>query len=527
MSPGRSASFVRSLLLSGLTGALLALAGPPLSSHWAAALPAFLVAPLLALLIRSHTPARAAWLGLAAGLGFGAVSLRFAFDVLLRFAGLGTLAALPVFLLLAVLQSAPLVLALFVARLADTRESTRLFLTLPLAMAASFGLVPVLFPWHVGHFTLPWLEWAQLAELGGLPLVDLLTAQVGCLVLAAFEAHRLRPREPGRVRDFASSAAFLAGLAVLFGHACLAEIRAERSQAEVLRVGVVQPDVSIRALREGMTTSARLARLERLSREAAAQGAEVVLWPEAAYPVLVSRAALDAREPGTLRFDGPGLPHVVGAMSADLDDARGCRRWNSLIATDASGRPSGHVDKRQRFPFAEYIPFWSWSSWLQARYECPGELVGEGDALLTVAGAPLGLLNCYEDVGPGPARAATRAGAELLLNFSNDAWFGRSVQPELHRIVARFRAIETRRDLVRAVNTGASGHISATGEELVVLPRHQRGVFVARARRLTATTLSVQRGSWVPPLALVVLLSLAVLPLARRQSARQSLEPRA
>ncbi len=525
MPPGRSAVFVRSLLLSGLTGGLLALAGPPLSSHWAAALLAFLFAPLLALLIRSQTPARSGLLGLAAGLGFGVISLRFAFDVLLRFAGLGTLAALPVFLLLVVLQSAPLVLALFVARLSDTSESTRLPLTLPLAIAASFGLVPVLFPWHVGHFTLPWLAWAQLAELGGLPLVDLLTAQVGCLVLGAWElrAHG----QAKRAGAFALGALLLLGLPLAFGSMRLVDVAAAREQAAVLRVGVVQPDVSIRALREGMTTSARLARLETLSRDAAEQGAQVVLWPEAAYPVLVSRAALLDREAGTLRFDGPDLPHIVGAMSADLTDASGCRRWNTLVATDMSGRPSGHVDKRQRFPFAEYIPFWSWSSWLQARYACPGEQVGEGDALLTVAGAPLGLLNCYEDVGPGPARAATLAGAELLLNVSNDAWFGRSVQPELHRIVARFRAIETRRDLVRAVNTGRSGHISATGEELVVLPRHERGVFVASARRLTGTSLSVHLGSWVPPLAVALLLLLALLPLARRQSARQSLESRA
>jgi apolipoprotein N-acyltransferase len=310
----------------------------------------------------------------------------------------------------------------------------------------------------------------------------------------------------------------LLGLPLAFGSMRLVDVAAAREQAAVLRVGVVQPDVSIRALREGMTTSARLARLETLSRDAAEQGAQVVLWPEAAYPVLISRAALVERDAGTLRFDGPDLPHIVGAMSTDLADASGCRRWNTLIATDASGRPSGHVDKRQRFPFAEYIPFWSWSSWLQARYACPGEQVGEGDALLSIAGAPLGLLNCYEDVGPGPARAATQAGAELLLNFSNDAWFGRTVQPELHRIVARFRAIETRRDLVRAVNTGekrshqrhgrGAGGVAAPracgvrgqrapthGHELVGAPGQlgaaPRGVVAAAARPLASGAATV------------------------------------
>lgn len=530
MSPGRSASFVRSLLLSGLTGGLLALAGPPLSAHGAAALPAFLFAPLLGLLIRAETPARSTLLGLAAGLGFGGYSLRFAFDVLLRFAGLDTLAALPVFLLLVVLQSAPLVVALGLARLADTPQSTRLHLTLPLAIAASFGVVPMLFPWHVGHFTLPWLAWAQLAELGGLPLVDLVTALVGCLALAAFEARR-QPGNP-RGRRLALATVLALTLPAAFGSVRLAQMSTRRDAAPVLRVGVVQPDVSVRAIRAGLSPAQRLARLEALGAEAVRQGAELVLWPEAAYPLSVSRALLLGRDPSTLVVSGSDVPRIVGALSehaAHRSTSR-CATWNTLIAIDAAGRPSGHVDKRVRFPFAEYIPFWSWSAWLQDRYPCPGEREGEGEPVLTVAGAPLGLLNCYEDVGPGPAREATRAGAELLLNFSNDAWFGRSVQPELHRIVARFRAIETRRDLVRAVNTGASGHISATGEERVVLPRHERGVFVASARRLTQPTLAVRLGDWVPPVSLLVLGVFALwgrLPLARQRRARQSLDARA
>jgi len=77
------------------------------------------------------------------------------------------------------------------------------------------------------------------------------------------------------------------------------------------------------------------------------------------------------------------------------------------------------------------------------------------------------------------------------------------------------------------VNSGASGHISATGEELRVLPRHERGVFVADARRLTQETLAVQAGDWVPLSALLALALLGLLPLARRRGARQSLEARA
>ena len=549
MTPSRAAprALLRFFLAGGL-GGCLALSGPPLSQYALAALPAFAFSPLLLLLVRDQSPGRAALLGLVAGVGFGAYSLRFTLDVLARFADLGTLSALPVALLLALLQALPLALATGGARLADTPSSSRLHLTLPLAIVAAFGFTPVLFPWHLGHFTLPWLAWAQQAELGGLPLVDLLTALLGCCALEAWRA---------RSRPLAVASGLLLLLPALHGYGSLDAVEQGRARAPALRVGVVQPNVSVAALRGGLSPAARLERLEGLTRQAEALGAQLVLWPEAAYPLTLSRASLADRAPETLAGLGPrrarraalhapsaagepdplgepdtstatgppaGVPRVLGAMSA----AGRCETWNTLVAVDAAGRPLAHVDKRELFPFAEYVPFWSWSPWLQRRYPCAGEQSEDQDPVVEVGHARLGLLNCYEDVGPERARRATRAGAQLLLNFSNDAWFGSSVQPELHRVVARFRAIETRRDLVRVVNTGASGHISATGQELLVLARHQPTAAVVDARLLTGTTLSVRVGAWVAVLALLVLtlLGLTRLPLARRGPARQSQPPR-
>ncbi len=519
-------SFRNSLLGALLAGGLLALSGPPLSfvalpgGAGLAAVPAFLFAPLSLFAIRSHGPLRAAALGGLAGLVFNLYSLRFTFQVLARFAELGAFAALPIYLLLCALQSVPLALAFGLARATAAPDGKGLYITFPLALACAFGLTPSLFPWHLGHFTLPWLAWVQSAEVGGLPLVDLLTALPGALF---FEWLRRRWEEqraqaptstPRPTRKRARTSRRLAtkrlplwiAVAVFapasFGYLRLAQVDALRERSPMLPIGVVQPNVTVADASGALPPLERLERLRSLTRRARDAGAAFTVWPEAAYPYGVDRAALMWRDEAAL----PGLlrdaPVVLGAMS----EAGTCQRWNSIVATDERGVPLTHVDKQELFPFAEYIPFWAYSASLRERYPCAGELRGAGDAVVQLPSARVGLLNCYEDVHPELARRATRGGAEVLLNLSNDAWFGDSVQPELHRIVARFRAIETRRDLIRAVNTGGSTHVSATGEELTILPRHELGFFVAPVRRLVIATPSAFLGSWVPTSAGVILL---------------------
>ncbi|MBC7173115.1 MAG: hypothetical protein H5U40_11830 [Polyangiaceae bacterium] len=136
--------------------------------------------------------------------------------------------------------------------------------------------------------------------------------------------------------------------------------------------------------------------------------------------------------------------------------------------------------------------------------------------LLEVAGARVGLLNCYEDVTDRYARALAAEDPELLVGSASDAWYGESAQPAIHRRIASFRAIEVRRDFVRALNTGESSFVSATGEERIVRGLSQRASFIADARRLTGATVYATLGDWVSLLALATLFVLA-LARARRE----------
>lgn len=115
--------------------------------------------------------------------------------------------------------------------------------------------------------------------------------------------------------------------------------------------------------------------------------------------------------------------------------------------------------------------------------------------MLTAAGdVRLGPLICYEDVIPGPAREAVKRGATLLLNLTNDAWYGASAEPYQHQALALWRAVETRRDFIRSTNTGLTTAISATGELLAEAPIFVEATLVVEARLLAGSTFYTEWG---------------------------------
>ena len=140
--------------------------------------------------------------------------------------------------------------------------------------------------------------------------------------------------------------------------------------------------------------------------------------------------------------------------------ARPRRLYNSayLFTTDGA-RPV--YDKRHLLPFVERQPL---------RPE-DGPYLRGGDALpVATDGARVGVLICYEVIDPALARAAVDAGANLLLNLSNDSWFAAGAGPAQHYAIARFRAVENRVALLRATNSGVSGAFDPNGRELARLP---------------------------------------------------------
>ncbi|MCA9608208.1 MAG: apolipoprotein N-acyltransferase, partial [Myxococcales bacterium] len=360
-----------------------------------------------------------------------------------------------------------------------------------------------------GLSQLPFLEYAQVADLGGLPLLDWLVATVGCGLVAALLERRAAPA-------IAMAAALV--LPPIYGVVRLVDVRAARARAPMVRVGVTQPNVSIEDKHDPRRFLAQLDLLRAQTRALEAEGAEVVVWPETSYRFPILRGATRDRE-GRLAIRGDGVrgPLIVGVLTTSgpahryfvLDEAGRSagtftmaeeERFNSAVLVLPDGRFAGVADKVNLLAFGEYTPFWELVPWLQGLPR--GISPGAGRQILEVGGIRAGILNCYEDLLAEHVRTQDAFAPNLWINVTNNAWFGDTSAPHLHHMNARMRAIETRRDLVRSVNTGVSGHTAATGEDLVRTGAFVPATFVAEARLLEARTLWSRVGDW--PTAMLV-----------------------
>jgi apolipoprotein N-acyltransferase len=165
---------------------------------------------------------------------------------------------------------------------------------------------------------------------------------------------------------------------------------------------------------------------------------------------------------------------LLGLNTEAFDQNQKILRYNSALLLDAQGSDVQRYDKIHRVPFGEYVPLRDWVPFMNtfAPYDFDYSISsGEGLTRFPLDKYRFGVVICYEDTDPFMAREyghATPDGpaADFLLNISNDGWFDGSAEHEEHLAISRFRAIETRRSLARAVNMGISAVIDGNGRVL-------------------------------------------------------------
>lgn len=463
------------------------------------------------------SPHRGFAIGLCTGLTIQLGAFAWIPELLVRFGGFPTPLAWLVASLLYLAQSLPWALAAMFAVSFERAGVRRLFAHGLSLLIFAYSL-PTLFPWRPADvLTSSALPFAQLAELGGATLVDAAFTLVG-LNFLEIPRSRLAP------------ALFFAAVALptAFGLARISSLESdvaplpsEASTDETRRVpiAVLQPNISIEDKHNPELAFRNLERLHGMSLSAEERGAELILWPESAYPFPIHRER-KRDHPGeyALRPRGLRAPIIAGALT----QRGGCERWNSVLAVGPDGRILGVTDKIVLLTFGEFAPFHSlYPAWLKEKVPCPGFLRGEREPTLDVEGVRYGVLNCYEDLLAYRARAVSNAGAEILLNFTNDAWFGDTAEPHLHHMVSRLRTIETRRELIRAVNTGVSAHVSKTGRDLLRTETFTEAIVLASAAPSQQTTLFLLLGDWLRPILAGGMLALGWIALGRTRTLRR------
>jgi len=457
------------------------------------------LAPLLVAL-RGREGWKAVRLGWLTGTVLGAGGFYWIVGMLKTFSGFPTALCIVFASLLWAGQGLQFAAFAWVVSRLDRRNVPRM-LSAPLALAAVELTFPLLFPWYTANSLHRYPILFQTADLGGVILVSWALA-LGHAALAEAWV-RVGPwRE--RLRPALYPLAFWA-FALPYGAYRLRGVDAESAARPALRVGVVQENLGLMEKRNDPLESLR--RHLQTSRELEAQGAQLLVWSESAIAFRIPERVRNIRDyipEWDLR-----TPTLFGALSVRGEGGGARPRYfNTAFMTDASGDLRGSYDKVYLLAFGEYLPLGETFPQLYAASPNSGHFTrGTRMEPLPVPGGSLLPLICYEDILPRFVRSfMQRADADVMAVILNDAWFGDTAEPWIHDALAKFRAVEHRRDLVRAANSGVSSIIDAGGRET-----HHGGTFT-RARLLgdvhlrRGRTLYTYAGDWIAYLGVLLAL---------------------
>lgn len=412
--------------------------------------------------------------GMVAGMFANGGGFYWIVGLLQRFGHLPWIAAAPLFLLLIAYQA--LTFGLFAVIVCRLRMHLGVKVTwlAPLVWVACELCVPYVFPWYLS-ITQAWVPTViQIADITGpLGVSFLLVLSNGAL----FDVlHAIGRAKPGRrLRAFLGTPLLAVGTIVLclaYGTVRIHQVDEARTRAEKLRVGVVQANVGIHEkFVPGLREQQHALHLS-LSQQLSSQGADLILWPESSYPYAMPRPVPGDWPVGDRRKVQSGFqtPIVFGALTVDRKGAGDYDMFNTAIMLDKEGKAVGTFDKNFLLIFGEYLPFAHELDFLRrAIPEISNFSRGTETTTfpIDVRGKrySLGPMICYEDIIPAFGRRlfADKNPPNLMVNITNDAWFGATSEPYEHLALAVFRAVEHRVELVRAVNTGVSAFVDAAG----------------------------------------------------------------
>ncbi len=362
------------------------------------------------------------------------------------------------------------------------------------------------FPWGtLGYSQYLRLPLIQIAELGGVHAVSFVVLAVnaavaGCLVL---------PWQ--RAVAGVTLAATLLGVTVLFGHSRLAEPVTPGG----VRVAVIQPAIDQPLKWDPNHAAATLRITTSLTREAGDERPDLIVWPETALPVALRRSP-DVLAALTDLSRATGVPLLVGSIDVEVGTPHRVR--NSAFLLTDRGIVSRY-DKMHLVPFGEFVPLSGLIGFVRGWAEFISELEpGSRAVVFPGPPAPFGVVICYEGIFPDLVRDFVKSGARVMVNMTNDAWFGRTDGPWQHLAMYPFRAVEHRTAVVRAANTGVSALIAPNGQILRRLTLYRRGGMSELLPLRERETLYLRFGEWFAYVALAVVVA-ALAACARRRRA--------
>ncbi|BDV42523.1 apolipoprotein N-acyltransferase [Geotalea uraniireducens] len=510
--PDFSAVPRRDYLLAAIAGGLLALSfpSPGFSAFaWVAFVP-------LLLACGKKTPRQAFRLGLVTGLvGYGGI-LYWINIVVTLYGKLSWPISLSLYaMLVTYLALYPAAIA-WLVRAGEERGISLLvsFPVLWVGLEYLRAFVLTGFPWaslgYSQYRTLPLIQIADITGVYGLSFLIALTNVVIYRIIRGF-AGRERPPYPLK------SAALL--VVLLVATVAYGFNRLNRPETGTpFRVALIQGDIDQNLKWDPAFQEATVAIYERLSRQACATGpTDLLVWPESAAPFYFQD---DEKYAARIRNLARELKTCAVIGSPAYIRADGATKYlNSAFLLSPWGDVLGRSDKIHLVPFGEYVPMAKLLPFVNKMVAGIGDFSpGAKVASLETGKGPIGILICFEGIFPELSRAYVRAGSRLLVNITNDAWFGRSSAPYQHLSMTVFRAVENRVPLVRAANTGITAIVDTKGHIRGMTHIFEEAVLTGEVKLGTDRTFYTRHGDWFAGLCLAASGVVALLAFRKRKS---------
>jgi apolipoprotein N-acyltransferase len=455
-------------------------------------LSAIALALLFSFWLRAESPRKAAWAGFAYGLGLYGAGVSFVYVAMHDYGGMNSLLAI----FITMLAAAYLALFAGLAGYAQAKLKTPRWMRLLLVMPALWmlsewlrGTVFTGFPCMVAGYSQiasPLAGYAPVAGVYGVSLAVALSAALLAFLAACVPLQSpLALRDQFHKREWTALALLLA---LWIAGALLRTVEWTQPEGEPLKVSLLQGNIPQEMKFDPDNLVYTLETYRRLILQS---DARLIVLPETALPMTRDQ-----------------LPENYAAIVRDHARAQagdiligGFEREHGLFYNSVytlGEAPSQSYRKNHLVPFGEFIPLRPALGWfVNEVLNIPmGDLArgGIGQAPLSVAGQKVAVNICYEDVfGEEIIRALPQA--TLLVNVTNDAWYGNSFAALQHNQIAQMRALETGRVMLRATNTGVTSVIDRDGRVLKMLPQHEEGTLTAEVQGYAGSTPYVRFGN--------------------------------
>jgi apolipoprotein N-acyltransferase len=498
-------------LLSLASGILLAFAFP--DYNWPIC--AWFAVALLLLAINGLRPSQAAVCGWLHGAVFYPVTIPWVFIVMRQYGNLNAPTAGAVLALISAIGG--LLTAAFAAGVAAV--SRRRGTVYGLAAAPFFWILQEWVRTHLPNIGFPWnlagyaaaqnLALMQIAAWTGIYGLSLLVVAFNALL-----AWAILRRSRGAIVAVAASVIALSCVAMIGPR--FVPGAAPSAVAHLVQTNFPQSESYPANWME--LHAGDLDELESISVDAARRAPGVVIWPEVPAPFSLMDPRFAARVQRIAR-DG-GQDSLVGVVEwRAAPPSIGYHAFNSVVLLGPAGQRMFAYDKKHLVPFGEFVP---WRKWLPFAGRITADISdftpGSAYSIGQFPGGAFGTFICYESIFPAEVRQFALHGARLLVNVSNDGWFGHSAARAQHLLMVRTRAVENRRWILRATNNGLTVSIDPYGRVVASMPTDIRGQLDAPYAFRDDRSLYSRFGDWIVWLSviLVIFLVARILRISRR-----------